>query len=459
MRDVDHPFSPCRRAGRPALAVGLLAAACLFAAGQHAAAQPADPALGERVRQLERELAEVREAMAAERAEAVAQEPQPETNVLGVRLPVDITLYGYLKGDMSWDDSHVYPGNFALWVLSEVEEGHHANPVSGAAWDEGDDELNATANQSRIGLSLSGPRAFGAAVTGKVEVDFYGGGAAENKPRPLMRHAYVEVGWPWLRLLAGQTWDVIAPANAPTLNYPVLWSAGNIGYRRPQLRLSSDLGIADVATLSLQVAAARSIHDVCGIEDNVNPEDGEDAGWPTLQSRVALSFSAGPLKKAAFAAWGHYGAIEVDVTGGERDLETWSLGADMTLDFGLLALTCEVFHGRNLGTYFGGIAQSVAVSDRFARGKEIPSCGGFAALSLKPLPWLTLSAGHGVDDPYDSYLADGMRSRNSCTFGNIKLKLLEVVTAGVEVSWWETTYENAPRGDALRVQSSVMLSF
>ena len=52
----------------------------------------------------------------------------------------------------------------------------------------------------------------------------------------LLRHAYAEVKDDDFRLLAGQTWDVISPLFPSMLMYSVGWDAGDIGYRRAQVR-------------------------------------------------------------------------------------------------------------------------------------------------------------------------------------------------------------------------------
>ena len=97
-------------------------------------------------------------------------------------------------------------------------------------------------------------------ASGLIEIDFYGGGA-ENKPRPQLRHAYADIAWVdsgW-NMLAGQTWDLISPLNPWTLNYSVAWWAGNIGFRRPQIRLTKQTGIGEGADFLAAFAITRDI--------------------------------------------------------------------------------------------------------------------------------------------------------------------------------------------------------
>ena len=93
-----------------------------------------------------------------------------------------------------------------------------------------------------------------------VEIDFYGSGGTENKAKLQLRHAYMKLDWPAddLSVIAGQTSDVFSPLNPSTLNYTVLWDAGNIGYRRPQIRLG-DVGGSGDTKVTFAAAATRPI--------------------------------------------------------------------------------------------------------------------------------------------------------------------------------------------------------
>ena len=157
---------------------------------------------------------------------------------------LDIQFYGYIKLDAAWDSSGVFPGDYVLYT----REGR-----------EGDDEFNLTAKQTRLGFKIQGPNAGNMKSSGVVEADFYGAAGAENKANVLLRHAYMTFDWPQSKfsILAGQTSDVISPLLPNTLNYTVLWDAGNIGYRHPQVRLTQQLQVRDDMTLELAGAISR----------------------------------------------------------------------------------------------------------------------------------------------------------------------------------------------------------
>ena len=185
---------------------------------------------------------------------------------------LDIQLYGHIKADASYDTSRTNPGNYVLWADSE-------------ATNKNDDEFNLTANETRLGMIITGPEDQGIITSGRFEIDFYGNYADENKAKIQMRHAYLKIDWPQDRfnIIAGQTSDVISPLVPNTLNYTVFWDAGNIGYRRPQIRLTKILALRNNVDLTLEGAVARTIgrsNSTLGLA--AVSESGEDAGFPAI---------------------------------------------------------------------------------------------------------------------------------------------------------------------------------
>lgn len=378
-----------------------------------------------------------------------------ETAATGVRSSMPVDLYGYLKFDAAYDTARTDAGNFARWVLPE-------------SLNDNDDQFNATANQSRIGLRFDGPDFGSAETSGRVEVDFYGGGA-ENKAHLMMRHAFARIDWPEndLTLIAGQTADVISPLVPTTVNYPVGWWAGNIGYRRPQLQLRKGFALTDASRLEFQGALSRTIGD----SNIFGPGDtGEDAGFPTLQARLAYQFPLLTEKETILGISGHWGEEEYDIsnTGSNRDFDTWSLNADLTLPLlKLLTLKGEYYFGENLDAYLGGIAQGILHVDldgNPANGREFPqdaitSHGGWAALTIGPFGDFMYNLGATIDSPDNGDLGPSGRSQNMSVFGNTFYSINEALMLGLELSYWETQYLNLDEGDSFRIQGSVMYSF
>jgi len=353
---------------------------------------------------------------------------------------LDIELYGYIKADASYDTSRVHPGNFVLYL----------DPGK-----TGDSEFNLTAKQTRLGLRISGPEDIDTKTTGRVEIDFYGGNATENQARIQMRHAYLKIDWPHKRfsILAGQTSDVISPLYPNTLNYTVLWDAGNIGYRRPQIRLTKNCRLSTDTDLQLDAAVARTIGD-----DDLNTKSGEDAGFPTFQSRAGITFPWFGYKPTTVGISGHWGLEEYN----SQDTESWSVNLDLTQPINeWLTLKAELFDGENLDTYFGGIGQGVNES---RNNRLIGSRGGWFAAALGPWGKWSFNLGVGMDDvdASDTDTDDptaNPRILNRSVFGNMIYSVNKNTQIGLEVSHWRTEYNGSGDADDLRAQTSFIYKF
>ena len=388
--------------------------------------------LNDRISALEKELADLKRDAGAD---------GPEKKSLWSSL--DIQLYGYVKADASYDDSRTTPGNFVLYTDSE-------------ATNEDDDEFNLTANQTRLGFNINGPSTDTMKTSGKIEFDFYGNYASENKAKLQVRHAYMTLDWPddQFSLLFGQTWDVVSPLLPSTLNYPVLWDAGNIGYRRPQIRATKSYDLNQDVTLKLEGALARTI----GRTDPTNSETGEDSGKPTLQGRVSVSFPFFGHKRTTVGVSGHVGEEEydLDATGRNVDFDSQSINLDVTQPVNdWLTVKAEAFSGENLNAYLGGIGQGVNTTTL----NEIDSKGGWVAASLGPWDEWRFNVGAGVDSADRGDLNAGQRTLNSCVFGNVCYALNAHTQIGLELSQWNTNYKGVDDADNFRVQASFIYKF
>jgi hypothetical protein len=416
-----------------------------------------------RIEKLENELAELKkivmqkeETKAKEAGRPTPAEPnkiQP-TGKKPVVSGLDVEIYGRLKLDAIFDTSRMDTGNYAKWVEPESSN-------------RDDDQFNMTANETRLGLNIKGPDISDTKTSGRVEIDFYGSGGTENKPNVMMRHAYMNLDWPQNRfsILAGQTSDVISPLFPQTLNYSVGWWAGNIGYRRPQIRLTKSYAVNKDVDLKLEGAIARTI----GLSGSFTPGDaGEDAGIPSFQARTSVTFPLLPYKPTTIGFSGHWAKEEfdTDANGTNQKFDSWSLNLDLTQPINeWLTIKGELFHGKNLSAYLGGIGQgvrnigtpSVPVYD-----EEIESRGGWVAAELGPWGKWNFNLGFGIDDPQNddlSAVANSNREYNRMIFGNIIYSIDKNAQIGLELSQWRTQYKDQSDSDALRAQTSFIYKF
>lgn len=352
-----------------------------------------------------------------------------------------VTPYGAFWGDMIYASRRTKTGPFTLFVFSEQTEGEGAFTVD--------------MRRSRFGMNVAGPRIAwlgGARSKGRVEIDFFGDFVTENKASVLLRHAYWEVGNEDFRLLVGQTSDVISPLYPGTLNYSVGWFGGNIGYRRAQFRAERYWQPLPQMALTLQGSLNQDVVTDFPTDPGVRRES---AGWPLVESRVAVTMGdKSQIGKAAeLGISGHIGQTGFDfLKAGPPPLNlppqddarflTWSFNIDLRLPVSeRWGAQAEFFTGSNLSTMFGGIGQGVCPCLRV----PIRSTGGWFDLWYNWTDRLHSHVGYGLDDPLDRDSLFG-RIYNQFIFANVTFDVSDKLLTGFEVTSWKTLYHETRVG-------------
>jgi hypothetical protein len=239
------------------------------------------------------------------------------------------------------------------------------------------------------------------------------------------------------------------------VNYAPGWWAGNVGYRRPQFRLTKGFKLGESTRLTLQGAATRTIGDV----NLLGPGDtGEDSGFPTVQARAALAFRGFSGQTATVGLSGHYGRDEYDTSAVDDhvNIPSWSGSLDVNLPLSAkVAFKGEFYRGRNMDEYLGGIGQGV--NPATLRG--ITDIGGWASLNFGPWRGWRFGVGYTADDPVNRDLGAGDRLRNRTLFGNVFYDINDAVQLGLELADWQTLYKDKSDGDAIRVQTALYYRF
>ncbi|KZK74103.1 MAG: hypothetical protein A3K90_07760 [Pelodictyon luteolum] len=426
----------------------LLLGAILFMSAAPAPAM-AEGSLEERIVRLEGEIAELkallqaRPAATTEAPASSAPEPQAEKPPVTAAPGVKLRLYGFARFDGAYDTGRLYPGNIALYATQGSD---------------GDAEWNLTGNATRIGMDLSGPDTEAMKLSAKIEFDFFGGGT-ENAANPRLRHGYIKTYWPGsdLSIIAGQTWDLNSSLIPFVDDAGLMWDAGNIGGRHPQVRLTKGFKAGDKERVEIAVAAARNIGETDSITGAAS-DTGKDANLPTIQGRLALST---PLlvadRPATIAVSGHYGQEQWDLDASNTHItaDTWSACLELSMPLSQkLLFAGECFTGSNLENYWGGIGQSLG-----STGNETRAQGGWAALRYSLSPSTAVALGAGVDDPENSDLTAGSRSFNRTIFANVIESITPNFILGLQLSQWKTGYIGASDSDVWRTQTSLTYTF
>lgn len=381
---------------------------------------------------------------------ASAADPAPVVNVGGTK----ISIYGIAQLDAAYEDSKSNNGNLANLVnKSDLQN------EDDAGW-------YLTANHTRLGLNLDGPNdGTFVNVSGKVEFDFYGGGTEVNS-LPRLRHGYGQVAFPsaGFTILGGQTWDVISPLNPPTANAGVLNNSGNLGARRPQLRLSEKVPVGE-GSLEFAAAVVRTVGSTQPYVTNSASETGSDADIPTFQGRIGVSLPLWVEKqKLNLGVSGHWGKEEIDLdsAGKTKDLSTWSANVDLEIPvLSNLSLVGEGFLGQNLDAYAGNIGQGFTTATDRDDTKNVEGYGAWGALRFKPIPALALNAGAGIDKVKRSSITVGSKEQNISGFVNAFYNITPAFKVGVEYFRIQTDYlfAGGDVGEAKLNREQVVLSY
>jgi hypothetical protein len=371
----------------------------------------------------------------------------------------EVAVYGRVKFDAAYDTGRTSPGDWALYALPQTPEE--------------DNELNATARDSRLGVRLRAPNHKGLVTTGLIETDFLSTGPA-NSPNPRLRLAYFDVanpeGWA-LRL--GQDWDLFGVYHPNSLDAGLLGNTGNPRGFRPQARVSKTIKVSDDTKWVASAALTRNIGQDL---DGAGQDDGANTGAPAGQAGLALHTKGAAGRPLTLAVSGLYGTETVDAVSkgsttskvgvvsetvkvtatDDQDYDSWLAHVAVVVPLSAkLAIQGVVWTGANLDAYQAGIGQGVNTTAK----TEIGAKGGYLQLTANATEKLTLGVGYGVDDPDDGDLAKAARTLNSRVYGNAVYALTPAASVGVEVSQIETEYKEQASSDAQRLAFSGTLRF
>jgi hypothetical protein len=371
-------------------------------------------------------------------------------------------LYGALREDVIYDDSRPNNTQIPAYIRSEDP----AAPAAIASVRHSAD-LTIHSRLTRLGVDFFGPAIapLGDATTsGKVEVDFYNLPSSESRNALRMRHAYLKLTWAEASLLAGQTSDIISPV-APVVNPDfVMWGAGNLGDRRPQIRgewtpkagpgkliLQGEVGLTGaIDAQDFDPAATGAFR------------DGEASGKPTLQARVAYSLPLWDKQRLELGVWGHraWERTETPIgVGQKKEFESEVVGLDLTLPLYLdvVWLKGELWKGKNLSDVRGAILQGINT----ATGREVHALGGWFEFGARLEKSFSVHAGYTTDNPADADLVGASppgRSRNRVWYGAVR-GYFDPIEVGLDYLHWTTDWVGFGPGVDNRFQGFMSYKF
>ena len=400
---------------------------------------------------LKSEVAQIKNAQVAVTPAAAATAATPEKKVFSTKSDSLVQMYGYVKADAIFGDHQV----------SDLQQ--NAIPLKD------EHQYTFSARESRIGFNLTGlDVGEQGKLVGKLEADFFGDtndgaiSTAVTSPSFRLRQAYVDLKYPRWDILAGQAWDFFAPYNPSTLNFAVLWRAGNLGDRHPQVRwtVNEDNFLNSKTKISQAIGL---------IDPKISGATGDQAssGAPVLASYTSIEKDIFG-KPATLGLGGLYGISDASTTNTDN-VKIWAgiLAAKIKLSRAI-SLLGEGFVGADLAAFRGGSPIGVV------HNKSVRSRGGWAQLSLTPftkapLDKFEFNLGAGADDVFTDLAAvdpatvstgtTALWKSNLSYFFNIKYNLTKNLLFGLEFQHFDTRYRFQDSAKLNRFQTSVIYNF
>lgn len=357
-------------------------------------------------------------------------------------------LYGFLRLDLDFDSQH--PSNTQIPFFITSPDSRAGGTTNG--------DYSIHPRLSRFGLDFTGPTIHtlgDAKLTGKIETDFENGGT-ESRQIIRIRHAYLRLGWKDFSILGGQTWDVVSPLFPVVNSDSLMWNAGNVGDRRPQLRAAYEPKSGKnkySVTGGIGLTGAIDSQDL----DANGFRDGEESGLPDFQGRVGYARTIGKGRDASIGLSGFYGFLKTArAVAGRTDFHAQLVNLDFTLPLHTrLTLKGEGWWGRNMSDVRGGAGQGINT----ANGREIRGRGGWGEANVKLSRYLTVSPGFTTDDPVDRDLGTGARTRNQAFYLGDRISPSANFLIGADYLRWRTDYKGFSRGTDNRVNIFLQYSF
>ena len=305
--------------------------------------------------------------------------------------------------------------------------------------------LGASVRQTRVWITAAVADFHGAALTGELDTDFFGGQqpSTGGRTHPVLRirRVFAEIRWPSVSLLVGQEAPPlfeVSPSTLASSGLPGFASAGNLWLWLPQIRLTGWLTPGSSLRIGLEGTVLAPSAGEPQDPFLTQPDRAERSDRPALEGRIVAHWGDGATA-GDVGLGGHLGWLALP---GDSLVESQALGASARIPLGSrVELRGEVFTGQALaGLGGGGIGQNISPA-----GEAVDSKGGWGQLILKLGREHEIGVGYGMDDPEDSDLTAAGRFRNTAFAAHLMFRFLPALVA-FEYRLLETRYSAAGAG-------------
>jgi hypothetical protein len=272
--------------------------------------------------------------------------------------------------------------------------------------------LAATLRQTVLGITVNGPRVFGAQTSADADVDFAGG----NPPTSFgttngllrLRTAKLSLDWTNTTLTIGQEnpfFSPLSPTSYATVEEPALSWSGNLWVWTPAIELEHRIALNKDSRLVLQGGVLDPLTEEDAPFEESTPTAGEATRAPAIAGRIALDRSSAArypfsVGFAAYRAGQQYQAFPT--------VSSWTVNGDFKLPIGNhLEFSGEWYRGQAVGGLGGGIWTSVVYPESagpYSAVHPLRSTGGWAQLKLKPATRFEINGAIGQDENFGKEL-------------------------------------------------------
>jgi hypothetical protein len=294
----------------------------------------------------------------------------------------------------------------------------------------------ATMRQTIIGLKYDGPQALGAAVSGSVMMDLYGGSAFSLNHLLRLRVASITLDWKNQSLMVGQDKPLISPRDPNSFSQvgvSPLTNAGNLWLWQPQVRFEQRVHFGDNAGLRAQL----SLYQTAEAGADLPPQFSAtlERARPALQGRFEFWRQLPNGGRIEIAPGFHTSTTHVAQTSVPSRLFTvdW-----LVQPWKSWQLTGLFYTGENAAS-MGTLRQGFVI---FGPRNAIPihGTGGWAQLSYTLTSRATLNLMSGQHDDRNTDLRFGGISKNLAYAANVHYRIAPNVFVGIEAFQVRTTY-------------------
>ncbi len=300
----------------------------------------------------------------------------------------------------------------------------------------------ATLAQSVFGLEFQSPDAvFGGRFKGSFLMDLSSGDGTPLNTQLRLRTASIEGEWKTRSILVGQETPIFSPRQPNSLarlSTSPLTSAGNLWMWRQQVRFEQRLKLGSAQELRAQVGVAQTREDLGAIPAQFTAEPRR----PAFESNLRITHRFDEFRRIEIGhgfhtSKTHVAGSSVPATVSQVD---WFVNPARRLEF-----TGAAFNGKNLAKHGGtnSLPSFVILSSRPGETRVVPvhGKGGWAQLTWIATPRLSFNAFNGQHHTGDrDLLAQSIRFKNIATGANFFYRVAPNVVTGIEAAQVRSWY-------------------